>query len=116
MTALAKAMSSSSRRSLSALDLMAKSLISLELRTSNVSESNSLASMSRGRMPSAKDAEKEHKRSASEKVSPRVGKGSPQREEGSSWLQVGIADVKEGKKPESSHSIRGSFARDLLSH
>lgn len=59
MTALAKAVSSSSkRRSLSALDLMAKSLISFELSTSNVSESNSLASMSRGRMPSAKDAEK----------------------------------------------------------
>lgn len=68
MTTFAKAMSSSStRRSLSGLALIAKSLISFELRTSNVSESNSLASMSRGRMPSAKHAKKERKKPASEK-------------------------------------------------
>lgn len=63
MTTFAKAMSSSSiRRSLSGLDLIAKSLISFELRTSNVSESNSLASRSRGRMPSAKHAEREREK------------------------------------------------------
>lgn len=67
MTTSARAMSSSStRRSLSGFDLIAKSLISFELRTSKVSESNSLASISRGRMPSAKHAEREYKRSASE--------------------------------------------------
>lgn len=70
MTTFARAMSSSSiRRSLSGFDLIAKSLISFELRTSKVSESNSLASISRGRMPSAKHAEKEYKRSVSEKQS-----------------------------------------------
>lgn len=70
MTTLARAISSSSiMRSLSALDLIAKSLISFELRTSNVSESNSLASISAGRMPSAKHAEREHKRWAAEKQS-----------------------------------------------
>lgn len=67
-TTFARAMSSSStRRSLSGFDLIANSLISFELRTSKVSESNSLASISRGRMPSAKHAEREYKRSASEK-------------------------------------------------
>lgn len=48
--------SSSPSCSLSALGLSACSLISFELSTSNVSESSSLASMSRGRSPSAKQA------------------------------------------------------------
>jgi hypothetical protein len=66
--------SSSIRRSLYGLALIAKSLISFELRTANVSESNSLASMSRGRMPSAKQAEGEHRRPVSEKHLSQEGK------------------------------------------
>lgn len=108
MTALANAVSSSSiRRSLSALALIAKSLISFELRTSNVSESNSLASMSRGRMPSAKDAEREHKRSASEKQSsPRGGRVSHRARRahlgfkwGSAWAQLMSKKEKNGVFP-----------------
>lgn len=57
MTTFARATSSSSRSSLDACALIANSLISLELRMSKVSESNSLASMSTGRTPSVKHAE-----------------------------------------------------------
>lgn len=119
MTALAKAVSSSSiSRSLSALDLIAKSLISFELRTSNVSESNSLASMSSGRMPSAKHAGKEHKRSApEEESSPRVGEMYPTELEGlllaSRWGSALAQLMSKKAKTGSSHSTRVSFAAGL---
>lgn len=57
MTALAIAISSSSGwMSSSGFDLIVDSLISLQLRIANVSESSSLASMSNGRTPSTKHA------------------------------------------------------------
>lgn len=57
MTALAIAISSSSGwMSSSGFDLIVDSLISLQLRIANVSESSSLASISNGRTPSTKHA------------------------------------------------------------
>lgn len=57
ITALALAISSSSgSMSSSGLDLILESLISLQLRTANVSESSSLPSRSKGRISSTKQA------------------------------------------------------------